>query len=67
MPPALPLYLPDEYITRAAKDMIRIYGKDAVAKAEEYVDGLNSEGSQSLAKTWELIRDRITELQEADR
>ncbi len=27
----------------------------AVAKAEEYVDRLSSEGSLSLAKTWELI------------
>ena len=67
MPPVLFLQLSDEHITGAAKDMIRIYGKGAVAKAEEYVDGLNSEGSQSLAKTWELIRDRIGELQEEDR
>ena len=63
MPPILPLQLSDEDITRAATDTIRIYGKGAAAKAQEYVDGLYSEGSQSLAKTWELIRERIRELQ----
>ncbi len=67
MPPVLPLQLSDEDITRAAKDMIRIYGRGAAAKAEEYVDSLNSEGSRSLAKTWELIKERIREMQEEDR
>ena len=67
MPPALPFQLSDEDITRAAKDTIRTYGKGAAVKAEEYVDNLNSEGSQSLAKTWELIRERIKKKQEEDR
>ncbi len=49
---------------RAAADIIRIYGGGAMAKAEEYIEGLNSKESYSLAKTWEVIRDKIRELQE---
>ncbi len=67
MPPILPLQLSDEDIARAAEEMIEIYRTAAVAKAEEYVDRLSSDGSHSLSKTWELIRDRIKELHEEDR
>ncbi len=63
MPPILPLPLSDEDLERAATDMIRIYGSGATAKAEEYVERLNSKESYSLAKTWEAIRDKIRELQ----
>ncbi len=63
MPPILPLPLSDEDIERAATDMIRIYGSGATAKADGYIEGLNSEKHYSLAKTWEAIRDKIRELQ----
>ena len=66
MLPASPLPLSDEEIRRAATDMIRIYGSGATAKAEEFVDGLWSSGPLFLAMTWEIIRDRIRELEEAD-
>ena len=66
MPPILPLPLSDEHIERAATDMIRVHGSEAAAKSEEYVDGLNSEGLYSLAKTWELIKEKIRELQKVD-
>ncbi len=62
MPPILPLPLYDEDIKRAATDMIGIYGSGATAKAEGYIEGLNSEKHYSLAKTWEAIRDKIREL-----
>ena len=52
----------DERIKRAAADMIRIHGSEATAKAEEYIEGLNSERLYSLAKTWGVIRDKIKEL-----
>ncbi len=46
--------------------MIRIHGSEATAKAKEYIEGLNSERLYSLAKTWEVIREKIREIQEAD-
>ncbi len=66
MRPILTLPLSDEHIKRAAADMIRIHGSEATVKAEEYIEGLNSERLYSLAKTWEVIREMIREIQEAD-
>ena len=63
MPPILPLPLSDEDIKRAATNMIRTYGSGATAKAEDYIERLNSKESYSLAKTWEVIGDKIRELQ----
>ena len=63
MPPILPLSLSDDQMKRTAADMIRIYGSEATAIAEEYIEGLNSKESYCLAKTWEVIRDKIRELQ----
>ncbi len=54
----------DEHIKRAAEDMIRRHGSEATAKAEEYIEGLNSERLYALAKRLEVIRDKIRELQE---
>ncbi len=62
-----PLPWSDEDITRAARDMIEAHGNGAMAKCAEIVDRLNFEGFPSLAKTWELIRDRFRALLEADR
>ena len=56
--------LSDEDIMRAAADMTGIYGVGAMAKAEEYIEGLNSKESYSLPKMWEVIGDKIRELQE---
>ena len=63
MPPILPLPLSDEDMKRAAADMIRIYGSEATAKAEEYIERLNSAKFYSLANTWEVIRDKIRQVQ----
>ena len=49
------------------QEMIEIYGGGAAAKSEEFVDGLNSVESYTLAQAWERIRDEIRVLQEADR
>ena len=59
----LPLLLSDEHIKRAAADMIRRHDSEAAAKAEEYIEGLNSKEAYYLAKSWEAIRDKIRELQ----
>ena len=61
---ALPL--DESQIARAAEEMIAEYGNRALTKADERVKKLQSEGFDSVAKTWELIRDAIKDVQKAD-
>ena len=56
---ALPL--DESQIARAAADMIGEYGDEALTKADDRVKNLKSEGFDSFAKTWELIREVIKE------
>ncbi len=61
---ALPL---DEFqIVDAAEDMIREHGGEALTNADDRVKKLNSEGFDSFAKTWMLIREAIKDEQESD-
>jgi hypothetical protein len=57
---ALPL--DDSQIARAAEDLMAEYGDEALAKAENQVKILKSQGFDSIAKTWELIREVIKDL-----
>lgn len=57
---ALPL--DDSQIARAAEDLMAEYGDEALAKAETQVKILKSQGFDSIAKTWELIREVIKDL-----
>ena len=59
---ALPLSWTDAEIRGAAMDMIATHDRFAIAKAEAIIRRLKSEGLFSLARTWELIRDKIEEL-----
>ena len=61
---ALPL--DESQIARAAEDMIGEYGGEALAKADDRVKNLKSQGFDSVAKTWELIREVIKDLQQSD-
>ena len=61
---ALPL--DESQIARAAEDMIAEYGDEALTKADDRVKKLKSEGFDSMAKTWDLIREAIKELQQSD-
>ncbi len=61
---ALPL--DESQIARAAEDMIAQYGDEALAKADDRVEKLKSQGFDSVAKTWELIREVIKDLQQSD-
>ncbi len=61
---ALPL--DESQIVRAAEDMIGEYGGEALAKADDRVKNLKSQGFDSVAKTWELIREVIKDLQQSD-
>ncbi len=61
---ALPL--DDSQIARAAEDMIAQYGDEALTKADDRVEKLKSQGFDSVAKTWELIREVIKDQPQSD-
>ncbi len=46
--------------------MIGEYGDEALTKADDRVKNLKSQGFDSVAKTWELIREVIKDLQQSD-
>ncbi len=46
--------------------MIWEYGDEALTKADDRVKKLKSQGFDSVAKTWELIREVIIDLQQSD-
>ncbi len=57
----------DEFqITDAAEDMIREHGDEALTNADDQIMKLNSDGFESVANTWELIREVIKNKQESD-
>jgi hypothetical protein len=60
---ALPL--DDSQIARAANEMVAEYGGEALTKADERVKTLQSEGFESIAKTWEKIGEAIENIQAA--
>ena len=61
-----PLPLDQSQIARAAEEMIAEYGSEALTKADERANAYKSEGFDSVAKSWELIREVIKDLQESD-
>ncbi len=61
---ALPL--DESQIARAAEDLVAEYGDGALTKADDQVKILKSQGFDSIAKTWELIREVIKDLQQSD-
>ena len=57
----------DEFqIAHAAEDVIREHGDEALTNADDRVKKLNSDGFESVANTWELIREVIKDEQESD-
>ncbi len=61
---ALPL--DESQIARAADDLIAEYGNEALARADDQVKKLKSQGFDSVAKTWELIREVIKDQPQSD-
>ncbi len=61
---ALPL--DESQIARTAEEMIAEYGDEALTNADDRVKKLKSEGFDSIAKTWELIREVIKDVQKSD-
>ena len=64
MVPALPL--DESQIARAAEEMIAEYGDEALSNADDRINALKSEGFDSVAKTWELIREVVKDVQKSD-
>ena len=62
---ALPL--DESQIARAAEEMIAEYGDEALSNADDQIKKLKSQGFDSVAKTWELIREVIKDLQQSVR
>ena len=57
----------DEFqIAHAVEDMIREHGDEALTDADDRIKKLNSDGFESVANTWELIREVIKDKQEPD-
>ena len=65
-PLASALSLDEIQIARAAEDMIWEYGDEALTKADDRVKKLKFQGVDSIAKTWELIREVIKDMQKSD-
>ncbi len=65
-PLASALSLDEIQITRAAEDMIWEYGDEALTKADARVKNLKFQDFDSVAKTWELIREVIKDMQKSD-
>ncbi len=61
---ALPL--DDSQISRAAENMIREHGDEALTKADYRVEKSKSEGFDWFTRTWELIREVIKDEQGSD-
>ncbi len=61
---ALPL--DESQIARAAEEMIAEHGDEALSNADEQINALKSEGFNSVAKTWEIIREVIKDVQKSD-
>ena len=54
-----PLPLTSADLERAAEELIADHGDAALEKAEKRVRALRSEGFESMARSWELIRDAV--------
>ncbi len=65
MPSSDPVLLSETSVKSAAEEMIAEYGNEALTKTDERVKALQREGFDSVAKTWELIREVIKDLQES--
>ena len=61
---ALPL--DESQIARAAEEMMAEYGNGALTEADKRIKELQSEGFDSVAQTWEMIREAIKDVPKAN-
>ena len=55
-----------EQVARAAEEMIAQHGDSALVEADEQIKTCESEGFDSVAETWKLIREVIRDTQQLD-
>ncbi len=53
-------------VARAAKEMIAQHGNSALVEADKQIRTCESEGFDSVAETWKLIREVIRQIQQSD-
>jgi hypothetical protein len=61
-----PLPMDDNQILRAAKEMVAEHGDEAIRQTDQRIRLCKSGGFYSVAKTWQLIREVIRDMQESD-
>ena len=61
-----PLPLDDDQIVQAAAELIAQHGDAALGVVDQQISVCKSEGFNSVAKTWQLIREVIRDIQESD-
>jgi len=61
---ALPIH--ESQIPRAAEEMIAEYGDEVLGNADDRINALKSEGFDSVAKTWKLIREVVKDMKKSD-
>ena len=60
------LPIDNQGIVRAAEEMIKDYGLEALAKARKRAQDLRSEGFELVANTWDLICEVIKDQQDSN-
>ena len=60
------LPMDDEQIARAAQEMIERHDDAALAHVDKRISACRAEGFDSVAGTWELIREVIKDIQQSD-
>jgi hypothetical protein len=55
----------DDQIVRAAQELIAEHGNAAIRVAEKRISACTCERFYSIAKTWQLIREVIRDMQES--
>ncbi len=55
-----------EQVARAAEEVIAQHGDSALAQADKQIRTCESEGFDSVAETWKLIREVIRDTQQSD-
>ncbi len=55
-----------DYVVRASKELIAQHGDSALVQADKQISICESEGFDSVAEVWKLIREAIRQTQQFD-
>lgn len=55
-----------EYIVRAGEELIAQHGDSALVQADKQISIFESEGFDSVAEIWKLIREAIRQIRQSD-